>query len=465
MFGLETSIFILLVVCILCAVIFEFINGFHDTANAVATVIYTRSLKPRAAVVWSGIWNFLGVYLGGITVAMAIMHLLPLDVLVEQSLSVSVSLILTLLITAIIWNIGTWYFGLPCSSSHTLLGSIFGASLALSFVTHTSISHLPWGKIEDAGLSLLISPLVGFSLAIGLMFLFKIFVKKKRFFAQADSNKKPPFFVRLTLILTCTSVSYAHGSNDGQKGAGLMMIILICFLPAKFAIDPSKNPATMVGNVDHIAWAYNKVDFSKIPSDDTALVNKSKHSLVRLKEISTILSNPEIDSHEYNFEIRKNILTLESATKVILKANSIDSKVEKELKQNISHLKSYTEFVPWWVMLLVSVSLGLGTMIGWKRIVVTIGEKIGKTHLSYAQGASAEIVAASTIGISTALGLPVSTTHVLSSGIAGTMVYRGGFKNIQADTVKSILLAWLLTIPVSVILSGGLFLLLNWIIK
>lgn len=465
MFGLETSIFILLVVCILCAVIFEFINGFHDTANAVATVIYTRSLKPRAAVVWSGIWNFLGVYLGGITVAMAIMHLLPLDVLVEQSLSVSVSLILTLLITAIIWNIGTWYFGLPCSSSHTLLGSIFGASLALSFVTHTGISHLPWGKIEDAGLSLLISPLVGFSLAIGLMFLFKIFVKKKRFFAQADSNKKPPFFVRLTLILTCTSVSYAHGSNDGQKGAGLIMIILICFLPAKFAIDPSKNPATMVGNVDHIAWAYNKVDFSKIPSDDTALVNKSKHSLVRLKEISTILSNPEIDSHEYNFEIRKNILTLESATKVILKANSIDSKVEKELKQNISHLKSYTEFVPWWVMLLVSVSLGLGTMIGWKRIVVTIGEKIGKTHLSYAQGASAEIVAASTIGISTALGLPVSTTHVLSSGIAGTMVYRGGFKNIQADTVKSILLAWLLTIPVSVILSGGLFLLLNWIIK
>lgn len=465
MFGLETSIFILLVVCILCAVIFEFINGFHDTANAVATVIYTRSLKPRAAVVWSGIWNFLGVYLGGITVAMAIMHLLPLDVLVEQSLSVSVSLILTLLITAIIWNIGTWYFGLPCSSSHTLLGSIFGASLALSFVTHTGISHLPWGKIEDAGLSLLISPLVGFSLAIGLMFLFKIFVKKKRFFAQADSNKKPPFWVRLTLILTCTSVSYAHGSNDGQKGAGLMMIILICFLPAKFAIDPSKNPATMVGNVDHIAWAYNKVDFSKIPSDDTALVNKSKHSLVRLKEISTILSNPEIDSHEYNFEIRKNILTLESATKVILKANSIDSKVEKELKRNISHLKSYTEFVPWWVMLLVSVSLGLGTMIGWKRIVVTIGEKIGKTHLSYAQGASAEIVAASTIGISTALGLPVSTTHVLSSGIAGTMVYRGGFKNIQADTVKSILLAWLLTIPVSVILSGGLFLLLNWIIK
>ncbi|MBP1629799.1 MAG: nuclease [Bacteroidetes bacterium] len=465
MFGLETSIFILLVVCILCAVIFEFINGFHDTANAVATVIYTRSLKPRAAVVWSGIWNFLGVYLGGITVAMAIMHLLPLDVLVEQSLSVSVSLILTLLITAIIWNIGTWYFGLPCSSSHTLLGSIFGASLALSFVTNTGISHLPWGKIEDAGLSLLISPVVGFSLAIGLMFLFKMFVKKKRFFAQADSNKKPPFWVRLTLILTCTSVSYAHGSNDGQKGAGLMMIILICFLPAKFAIDPSKNPATMVGNVDHIAWAYNKVDFSKIPSDDTALVNKSRQSLVRLKEISTILSNPEIDSHEYNFEIRKNILTLESATKVILKANSLDSKVEKELKRNISHLKSYTEFVPWWVMLLVSVSLGLGTMIGWKRIVVTIGEKIGKTHLSYAQGASAEIVAASTIGISTALGLPVSTTHVLSSGIAGTMVYRGGFKNIQADTVKSILLAWLLTIPVSVILSGGLFLLLNWIIK
>jgi len=314
-------------------------------------------------------------------------------------------------------------------------------------------------------LSLLISPLFGFFLAIGLMFLFSIFIKKKRFFAQADKNKKPPFLVRLTLILTCTSVSFAHGSNDGQKGVGLMMIILICFLPAKFAIDPAKNPASMGGNVDHIIWAYNKVDYSKIPANDTSLVNKSKHSLIRLKEISSILSNPEENTHKYNFEIRKNILILESASKVILSTNPTDAKVSKELKQNIKQLKSYTEFVPWWIMLLVSLSLGMGTMIGWKRIVVTIGEKIGKKHLSYAQGASAEIVAASTIAVSTMFGLPVSTTHVLSSGIAGAMSTRGGIKNIQADTVKSILLAWALTIPVAVIISGGLFLFINWILK
>ncbi|MFA6200129.1 MAG: inorganic phosphate transporter [Bacteroidales bacterium] len=465
MFGLEPSIFILFIACVVCAIIFEFINGFHDTANAVATVIYTRTLKPRIAVLWSGLWNFLGVYLGGITVAMAIMHLLPLDVLIEQSMSLSVSLILTLLITAIIWNIGTWYLGLPCSSSHTLLGSIFGASLALAYVTNTGVANLPWKKLEEAGLSLLVSPLFGFFLAIGLMFLFSIFVKKKRFFAQADKNKKPPFLVRLTLILTCTSVSFAHGSNDGQKGVGLMMIILICFLPAKFAIDPAKNPASMGGNLDHIMWAYNKVDYSKIPVNDTVLVNKSKHSLIRLKEISSILSDPEVNTHKYNFEIRKNILILESASKVILSTDPTDARVKSELKQNIKQLKSYTEFVPWWVMLLVSLSLGMGTMIGWKRIVVTIGEKIGKKHLSYAQGASAEIVAASTIAVSTMLGLPVSTTHVLSSGIAGAMSTRGGIKNIQADTVKSILLAWALTIPVAVIISGGLFLFINWILK
>ena len=464
MFGMDSYIFILFIACILCAVIFEFINGFHDTANAVATVIYTRTLKPRIAVIWSGLWNFLGVYLGGITVAMTIMHLLPLDVLIEQSMSLSISLILTLLITAIIWNIGTWYFGLPCSSSHTLIGSIFGASLALAYVTNTGIANLPWKKLEEAGLSLLVSPLFGFFMATLLMFLFGIFIKKKRFFAQVDKNKKPPFLVRLTLILTCTSVSFAHGSNDGQKGVGLMMIILICFLPTKFAIDPSKNPASMGGNIDHIAWVYNKVDYSAIHASDTALVNKSKHSIVRLKEISTILSNPEENTHKYNFEIRKNILILESASKVILDSESTDARASEELNKNIKQLKTYTEFVPWWVILIVSVSLGLGTMIGWKRIVVTIGEKIGKKHLSYAQGASAEIVAASTIAASTMLGLPVSTTHVLSSGIAGSMAYRGGIKNIQVDTVKSILLAWALTIPVAVIVSGGLFLLINWIL-
>jgi PiT family inorganic phosphate transporter len=122
-----------------------------------------------------------------------------------------------------------------------------------------------------------------------------------------------------------------------------------------------------------------------------------------------------------------------------------------------------TDFAPNWVMWMVALSLGLGTMIGWKRIVVTIGEKIGKDHLTYAQGATAELIASLTIGLATAYKWPVSTTHVLSSGIAGTMVAQRGIKNLQGDTVKNIVLAWILTLPVTVVLSAGLFLLFRWI--
>ena len=466
MFGLDFGIAILLILSLLFACVFEFINGFHDTANAVATVIYTKSLKPKQAVIWSGIWNFLGVYLGGIAVAMGIMSLLPLNVLMGQDIYLNISLILTLIITAIIWNVGTWYLGIPCSSSHTLLGSIFGAGLAISYVSNSGFTKLPWTKLQDAGLSLLISPVVGFGLAILLMFIFKKLVNKKKFFDSADEHKKPPFWIRGLLVLTCTSVSYSHGSNDGQKGMGLIMIILICFLPAKFSLDPSKNPANMIGNVQYIEYYLNKIDVKNIPAKDTLSISKAKKSIVALKAIVVKLNTPEVNASSYSFEIRKNIMQIESSSKIALSCkNCFDKNEMDKFKSNIKELKAYTEFVPWWVIAMVSISLGIGTMIGWKRIVVTIGEKIGKTHLNYAQGASAEIIAASTIGFSTWLGLPVSTTHVLSSGIGGSMVYQGGLKNLQGGTVKNILLTWLITIPVTVILSASLFLLIKYIIK
>ncbi|NTW33635.1 MAG: inorganic phosphate transporter [Bacteroidetes bacterium] len=463
MFGLDTGLFILLLLCLLAAIIFEFINGFHDTANAVATVIYTNSLKPRTAIIWSGMWNFLGVYLGGIAVAMGIINLLPLQVLVDQNMYHNIAMILSLILTAIIWNFGTWYFGIPCSSSHTLLGSIFGVGIAYMLTSSTSVG-LNWTKVIDAGLSLLISPIVGFSLALLLMFIFKKLIKKKKFFQTAEDHKKPPFWIRGILVLTCTSVSYSHGSNDGQKGIGLFMIILISIMPMHFAIDSSKNPANMVGSLNAVEWYVNKIDKSKMSFKDTLLVNNARQNIIAMKSVLEKIKSPETDIKQYNLELRKNILELASVTNSILKCkNCINNNDNDMLKSNIKELKTYTEFAPKWVILLVSLSLGLGTMFGWKRIVITIGEKIGKTHLNYAQGASAEIVAASTIGLSTALGLPVSTTHVLSSGIAGSMVSEGGFMNLQKKTVTNILLTWLITIPVTVTLSGGLFLLLRYI--
>lgn len=469
MFGLDAGITILLFACILAAMAFEFINGFHDTANAVATVIYTRSLKPRVAVIWSGIFNFLGVYFGGIAVAIGIVNLLPLEILLDQNIGHNVAMVGSLILTAIIWNLGTWYFGIPCSSSHTLIGSIFGVGLAFLFISDKSGAGLNWTKVIEALSALLISPVIGFGLTILLMHIFRRTVKKKKFFKPADPEKKPPFWVRLLLIGTCTTVSYSHGSNDGQKGVGLIMIILISLLPAYFALDVSKNPSNMIGNVNHIEYFLNKTDTTKISQTDIPVYTDLTSSLVDLKSNLLVIQNPADYDKLNKFQARKDILTIKKKMNEFLscpsvvsnKALVLTSKENRMLKDDLKEMDSYTEYAPWWVILMVSVSLGLGTMIGWKRIVTTLGEKIGKSQMSYAQGASAQIVATATIMSSSTIGLPVSTTHVLSSGIAGSMVYQGGWKNLQMKTIYNILLTWVITIPVTIVMSGGIFLLLR----
>jgi PiT family inorganic phosphate transporter len=469
MFGLSTGMFLLLISALLAACVFEFINGFHDTANAVATVIYTKSLKPRVAVVWSGIWNFIGVYFGGIAVAMGIMNLLPMEALVDQNIAHNVAMIFALIVTAVIWNISTWYLGIPCSSSHTMIGSIFGIGIAYMFISVDGSIALNWNKVIDAGLTLLISPVFGFGLSILLMYILKRVVKRKKFFRKPEENKKPPFWIRGLLVLTCTSVSYSHGSNDGQKGVGLIMIILIAILPSYFAFDTSRNPTNMIGNVTQIEHGINKIDTLKLNNAEFAKYKNIKNNIYNLKIILSHSEGIEGIPQKERFQVRKNIMQISKNTKDLFKSNKftddkhpiISKNIKQYIERNEKELLTFVEFAPWWVILMISMSLGLGTMFGWKRIVVTIGEKIGKTHLSYAQGASAEIVAASTIIASSSLGLPVSTTHVLSSGVAGTMVSMGGWHNLQWSTVKNILIAWVITIPVTIILSGGLFLLLR----
>lgn len=464
MFGLSVGLTTLLIVCILAAIAFEFINGFHDSANAVATVIYTKSLKPQTAVIWSGIWNFFGVYFGGLAVAMGIINLLPLELLIDQNLYHTMAMIFALILTAVFWNLGTWYLGLPCSSSHTLVGSIFGVGIAFMFISADGNVALNWKKVIDAGLSLLISPVVGFGLAMILMFLFRRLIKRKKFFDEPEKDKKPPFWIRGVLILTSASISYSHGSNDGQKGVGLIMIILISLAPAFFALDSNKSISNMYGNVQAIESYTNKININTLSSENQKKLTEIKAEVSAIRvEIEKSEVRDEIKP-ESRFEVRKDIVLISKSYETILrnhkdyKTLGLNETEYKGLNKNLKELKSFIEFAPWWVILIVSISLGLGTMIGWKRIVVTIGEKIGKTHLSYAQGASSGMVAASTIGISTLFGLPVSTTHVLSSGVAGSMVSEGGLKNLQYKTIKNILIAWAITIPVTIILSCGIFL-------
>ncbi|WP_031526165.1 inorganic phosphate transporter [Dyadobacter crusticola] len=473
MFGLETDIFILLAFSILAACAFEFVNGFHDTANAVATVIYTNSLKPNVAVIWSGFMNFCGVFFGGIAVAMGIVNLLPVELLIDQNVYHSAAMVFALLFSAIIWNLGTWYFGLPSSSSHTLIGSILGVGLAFTFMPeNSSATGVNWSKAKELFMSLLTSPIFGFALAIIIMFILRRSLSKplrEVVFSEPKKNQAPPLWIRAILITTCTLVSFFHGSNDGQKGVGLVMLILIGIVPAHFALDNSLDPGKMKSDLIGIEQAVSRIDSSRLSVTDRVNLATIKQEVANL----TVQINDSLPEHklpmEKRMDARRSLLLISRNTKTILdnghaNLNSADVSYLKMQSGSENGIRRYTDYAPDWVILMISLSLGLGTMVGWKRIVVTIGEKIGKQHLTYAQGASAELVAASTIGVSSYLGLPVSTTHVLSSGIAGSMVASKGVKNLQGGTIRNIVIAWILTLPVTMVLSGTLYAFFRWIL-
>lgn len=465
MFGIEiglTGILLLMfLLCIILVCFFEFVNGFHDTANAVATVIYTRSLKPIQAVIWSGFMNFIGViassYIFGMAVATKISSILPMETVLNRSTHEAIAMVLAVLIGSIIWNLGTWYFGIPCSSSHTMIGSLLGAGIAYaSLPGNTGKVGVNWNEAIKIGNSLLISPLFGFSMAIILMFILKRIIEDKAVFKEPEPDHTPPFYIRVLLICTCTLVSFFHGSNDGQKGIGLILIVLIAFLPTQFALSP---------DLDHLALS-RKLKLVEARITEESVKNYELEAIMCNKAASVGTFAAFLDGVDRNnvkdvMRIRRQIGIIAKDLDILAKEPNVftNKKDLKLVKQTITELKDYTTYIPFWTILAISISLGIGTMVGWKRIVVTIGEKIGKRHMTFAEGATAELVASSTIGLASGLGLPVSTTHVLSSGVAGAMVATKGIKNLQASTVKNIVLAWVLTLPATILLSGGLYIL------
>ncbi len=462
MFGLGIGLSLLLLLCILCVCAFEFINGFHDTANAVATVIYTKSLRPWRAVLLSGVLNGLGVFLGGTAVAMGIINMLPVETLVDQNVTHSLGMVGAILLTAIFWNLGTWLLAIPASSSHTLVGAILGVGIAYSLLPGTGDAAVNWHKAGEVGLSLLCSPLFGFVLAIVLMSIMaRVFARRAELFCPPANDMPPPWWIRATLILTCGLVSFSHGSNDGQKGIGLMMLILIGILPARFALDDRFDDRDVAATLEQVQLQFDRLQTSTTDPEIQSILQVAAIPLAELKRLtSQAAETQQIGSHR--FEIRKNILLLRNEVKKLPQYHAgTPDPVSAELPLLVAkanELRRFTDYAPAWVIVLIALSLAVGTMVGWERIVITIGEKIGKSHLTYAQGASAEIVAASTIAASTYLGLPVSTTHVLSSGIAGAMYASGGLSNLDKNTIRKILLAWVLTFPVCVTMSGTLFL-------
>jgi phosphate/sulfate permease len=446
MAGLPLANKIFFAVALAVAFGFEFINGFHDTANAVTTVIYTRTLRPIPAVLYSGVLNFLGVLLGGTAVAFSIVNLLPVDLLIESASVRAVVMVLSLLLAGVIWNLATWWLGLPVSSSHTLIGSILGVGLANSLLTRGDWRGVNWSKAVEVGLSLLISPALGFVAAAGLLLAMKRLLREPRLYHPPDEGDTPPRWVRGVLLATCGGVSLAHGSNDGQKGMGLILLALIGFLPTHYALD--LNHPSRAREIRAAAVAIHGVLREREPESLTPAIRSDLDTIASALEGRT--SFAEIPPPD-RWEIRQAIYRLRRD----LGRAGTTRAVREAIAPHAAQLDRAIEYVPTWVVFGVALALGGGTTIGYRRIVVTVAEKIGKTHMTYAQGAAAELVAAATIGLADVLHMPVSTTHVLASGVAGTMwANRSG---IQGGTVRRIGLAWVLTLPAAIALSASLF--------
>jgi len=477
---LAIGAFLFLALALLIALGFEFVNGFHDTANAVATVIYTNSLAPVFAVVWSGAWNFIGVMISTGAVAYSIITLLPVDLILHVGSIGGYAMIFALLLAAVTWNLGTWWLGLPNSSSHALIGSILGVGVANQLLASVpgGTSGVDWGAAKGVLLALLFSPVLGFVGAMLLLWVMKAVIPNPKLYQQPKGETPPPWPIRALLVFTCTAVSFAHGGNDGQKGMGLIMLILIGIAPTAYALNRTMpdnstpaftQAATAAQSVFHTKEAGTTIDPSRArgileaglrtkhvdtPQVYAALDVESADISQELKNYGSIRHVPAAATKN----LRNEMYVVNDTLRLLTKdkaAAMFPNGGDKKLKAYQSLLENGTRYIPTWVKVSVALALGLGTMVGWKRIVVTVGEKIGKTHLTYGMGASAELVAASTILLAEFYGMPVSTTHILSSGVAGTMVADGA--GLQGSTVRNIALAWVLTLPAAMLIAGVLY--------
>ncbi|HEX4506804.1 MAG TPA: anion permease [Alphaproteobacteria bacterium] len=473
----STEALIALIFCFILVCVFEFANGFHDTANAVATVIYTNSLKPRIAVVWSGFMNFLGVMLGGIAVAYALVELLPADVLSPPNGNPAVPMLVSLFATALAWNLFTWWFGIPNSSSHCVIGALIGVALGNAFVNSRNLAQgVDWTQIWTVLRALAVSPILGLIGAGALYFGLRHLVKDRHLYEPPKDGKPPVGWVRGMLILTCTTVSFSHGSNDGQKSIGLIMLTIIGLMPATFALNPDAQQ--QIEQLAQNAAAAQPL-IAKYGDDEKQLGVEAANHLQQagpsLKAAKADLApgfqrvaDGAIDQPGAGQQggekatrsaIRDAVYRVVGELKYVTKSKDASKEEKAEATRIRAALRPSVEYAPWWVRLLSALCLGVGTMVGYKRIVTTLGERVGKAHLTPAQGASAELVGALLIGSAGFTGLPVSTTHIITSGIAGTMLGSGA--GINPKMLTRIALAWILTLPVTIAVAAGLFYILS----
>jgi PiT family inorganic phosphate transporter len=454
----------LLIFALAMVIMFEATNGFHDAANAVATVIYTKSLQAGQAVVLSGIMNFIGVMVGGIAVAYAVVELLPAEVLSPPDGGPAVAMLVSLFVAALSWNIGTWWFALPNSSSHCLIGALIGVAVGNSFVHSRSVSDgVHWAQLWKVLEALAISPLLGFILAGALYFLCRKSLHDPHLYEPAG-DQPPVWWMRGILILTCSGVSFAHGTNDGQKSIGLIMLTIIGIFPATYALNPQSHStlpelASTMHQAQPLITRYGddekQVALQAIDSISKVAAEPGADSAPTPRRLEV---GPTSDGAKRRTSIRDDVYQVISQLKHAEESKGISPEDKKSAQGLAKQLGAAVEYAPLWVRLLSALCLGIGTMIGYKRIVKTLGERLGNVHLTPAQGASAEVVSAILIGTAGFTGLPVSTTHIVTSGIAGTMVTSGA--GLKYGIISRIVIAWLITLPVTICIAAGLYYLL-----
>ena len=452
----------MLVACFILVLAFEATNGFHDTSNAVATVIYTNTLKPVPAVVWSGLMNFIGVLVGGIAVAYALVGILPPDVLTPPNGAPAVPMLVSIFTAALFWNVLTWAFGIPNSSSHCIIGALVGVAASDALLHARSMSSgVDWQQIWTVLEGLAFSPVIGFVLAGGLYGILRLVVRRGHLLEPPEGDKPPVWWMRGLLFLTCTGVSFAHGTNDGQKSIGLIMLTIIGLMPANFALNP--NAQTQLAQLGQNAA--QAIPLIKQYGDDQKQIGvqaaqalQSAGGSIAGEAQAPVIEGQAPQQRATRSQLRGDIYVVLTELKHVSETAGKDAGAKSGAKALIKKMGPPVHYAPIWVRVLSALCLGIGTMIGYKRVVRTLGERLGKGHMTPGQGASAELVGAALIGMAGFTGLPVSTTHIITSGIAGTMVTGG--QGVQGGMISRIVMAWVFTLPATILIAGGLFYLL-----
>jgi PiT family inorganic phosphate transporter len=453
----------MLVACFVLVLAFEATNGFHDTSNAVATVIYTNTLKPVPAVIWSGLLNFVGVLVGGISVAYALVEILPPDVLTPPDGSPAVPMLMAIFVSALFWNVFTWAFGIPNSSSHCIIGALIGVAVGDALLRSRGLGEgVDWKQILTVLKALAISPVLGLVGAGGLYALLRLVVRRGHLFEPPEGDTPPVWWLRGLLILTCTSVSFSHGTNDGQKSIGLIMLTIIGLMPATFALNPEV-PAQLGALSAHAAEAIPLI--AKYGDDVKAQGLRAAAALQQagpgLDGQATRLGDGQAPAaaRATRSQLRGDVYVVLSELKHVTEAVQASAGEKSQAKTLRQEMGPPVQYAPIWVRMLSALCLGAGTMVGYKRVVRTLGERLGKQHMTPGQGASAELVGSILIGTAGFTGLPVSTTHIITSGIAGTMI--AGGQGVQPNMLVRIVLAWVFTLPITMAVAAGLFYVLD----